>query len=119
MDAYETTMVKVNAYMATESVKEVKACIMRGDVWFIVLKYGIKHGDPLLPRHLLSLFFYTDFTDLCTDFSATFRATKQFEHLSSIKARNSKYWWMAKSLRETVELYGDRKEFDKYKGEWG
>eukprot|EP01083_Nonionella_stella_P248199 859586_1 len=114
MDAYETTMVKVNAFMATESVKALKACTeIKGSITFIVLQYGIQHGDPILPRHLLSLFFYTDFTDLCTDFSATFRAIKQFEQLSSIKARNSKYWWMAKSLREMVELYGVARRRDR------
>eukprot|EP01083_Nonionella_stella_P290695 989121_1 len=111
MAAYDTIMVKVKAYLETKSVKAVKAFI--GD---IKLHYGIEDGEPLLPRLLVALFFYTDFTDLCTHFSATFRATKQFEQLSSIKARNSKYWWMAKSLRELVELYGDHGisgEYDK------
>eukprot|EP01083_Nonionella_stella_P035993 98196_1 len=108
MAAFEMTMTKVKAYMATKGVKALKAW-NEGDVdMCIVLKYGIKHGQPLLPRHLLALLFYTDFTELCTHFSATFRATKQFEQLSSIKERNSHYWWMAKSLRETVELYGER-----------
>eukprot|EP01083_Nonionella_stella_P149683 475759_1 len=112
MAAYDMTMVKVKAYMETKSFKAVKACndgtgMDEIDNMLIVLKYGIEHDDPLLPRHLVALFFYTDFTKLCTHFSATFRATKQFEHLSSIKARNSKYWWMAKSLRELIELYGD------------
>eukprot|EP01083_Nonionella_stella_P091873 256930_1 len=121
MTDYEMTMIKVKAYMATNSVKSIHAFNEASDkTWFntdfIVLRYGINHGEPLLPRHLLALFFYTDFTELCTHFSATFRSTKQFEQLVSIKTRNSKYWWMAKSLRETVELYGERAEHKRGKG---
>eukprot|EP01083_Nonionella_stella_P069033 183729_1 len=117
MSAYDTTMVKVKAYMATKSAKALKAWIALNNRYFIELKYDIKHGDPISTRHFLALFFYTDFTELCTHFSATFRATKQFEQLSSIKARNSTYWWMAKSLREIVELYGDNyySEYDEEK----
>eukprot|EP01083_Nonionella_stella_P054711 144414_1 len=101
MAAYEATMVKVNAYLETESVKSCKSADIAH------LHCDIASNEPLLPRHLLSLFFYTDFTDLCTHFSATFRRTKQFELLSLIKARNAKYWWMSKSLFELVQLYGE------------
>eukprot|EP01083_Nonionella_stella_P257467 881273_1 len=119
MAAYEKTMVKVRAYMMTNEAK--KHCVWnKNDTHGIcvVLKYEFQHGAPLLPRHLLALCLYTDFTDLCTHFSGTFRATKQFEQLSSIRARNSKYWWMAKSLRETVELYGERKEYNEDEWDW-
>eukprot|EP01083_Nonionella_stella_P036598 99847_1 len=104
MEAYETTMVKVNALLETNSVKSLKAADIPH------LHCDIKPNDPLLPRHLVSLFFYTDFTELCTDFSASFRRTKQFESLSSVKARNSRYWWMSKSLYELVQLYGESGE---------
>eukprot|EP01083_Nonionella_stella_P289492 985092_1 len=110
MRQYESIMMKVNEFIKTKSVKAIKAYNEKGMYNHnIVLKYGIPHGSALLSRHLLALFLYTDFTDLCTHFSATFRANKQFEALSAIKARNSKYWWLAKSLRELVELYGESK----------
>eukprot|EP01083_Nonionella_stella_P173475 598520_1 len=119
MAKYEVIMTKVKEYLKTNSVKQIKAYNESGE-WNlnIVLKYGIPHGSVLFSRHLLALFLYTDCTDLCTHFSATFRANKQYEALSAIKARNSKYWWMAKSLREMVELYGDRKEWDDDEDEW-
>ena len=68
--------------------------------------YGIKGGTPLAVYNLMAVCLYTDFTDLCSNFSSTFRKIHPYESLSSIKRRNSKYWWMSKILRETVELYG-------------
>eukprot|EP01083_Nonionella_stella_P266313 901074_1 len=102
-------MIKVHKYIISKSVKTLSACTKAIFGNFVNLKYGIEHGSSILRRHLLALFFYTDFTDLCTDFSATFRQIKQFEPLSSIKRRNAVYWWMSKNLRECVELYGQRK----------
>eukprot|EP01083_Nonionella_stella_P091421 255602_1 len=106
---YDLFMVKVQEYLKTNSIKQMKA-YNESERWKgnIVLQYGIPHGSALSGRHLLSLFLYTDCTDLCTHFSATFRANKQYEALSAIKGRNSHYWWMTKSLREMVELYGDK-----------
>eukprot|EP01083_Nonionella_stella_P001885 5408_1 len=103
---YKEIMIKVQEYLKIKSVKQMKAYNeSNGDN--IVLHYGIPHGSAFSGRHLLSLFLYTDCTDLCTHFSATFRANKAYEALNAIKARNSHYWWMAKSLRELVELYGE------------
>eukprot|EP01083_Nonionella_stella_P235458 827940_1 len=117
MAKYEVIMTKVKEYLKTNSVKQIKAYNESGRLNYnIVLKYGIPHGSVLFSRHLLALFLYTDCTDLCTHFSATFRANKQYEALSAIKARNSKYWWMAKSLREMVELYGEYKTWDDDEG---
>eukprot|EP01083_Nonionella_stella_P229972 813381_1 len=112
---YDGTLIKVKKYMETESIKSIKAFNEGSDGSFVMLRYNIRHGDPILPRHLAALFLYTDFTDLCTNFSSTFRAIKQFEPLWSIKTRNSNYWWMSKSLRELVELFGERMELD---SEW-
>eukprot|EP01083_Nonionella_stella_P036597 99843_1 len=104
MEAYETTMVKVNALLETNSVKSLKAADIPH------LHCDIKPNDPLLPRHLLSLFLYQDHTDLSEDFCSTFIRLKPFEALSAVKARNSHYWWMSKSLCETVQLYGQSGE---------
>ena len=49
---------------------------------------------------------YCDYTKHSASFSRSFRKTDEFEGLQSIKQRNSKYFWMAKRLRETVEIYG-------------
>jgi len=70
------------------------------------LHYDVAKGEPLSFQHLLALIFYTDFTDLCTAFSASFRALKPFETLENIKRRNSVFHFMSKHLRELVELFG-------------
>ena len=68
--------------------------------------YGISFDSPLLVEHLLSVLLYCDYTKHSASFSRSFRKTDEFEGLQSIKQRNSKYFWMAKRLRETVEIYG-------------
>ena len=68
--------------------------------------YGINKDSPLLVEHLLSVLLYCDYTKHSASFSRSFRKTDEFEGLQSIKQRNSKYFWMAKRLRETVEIYG-------------
>eukprot|EP01083_Nonionella_stella_P022692 62726_1 len=112
MEIYTKTIIKVKEYMATKTIKRLSACNYLNLHHFIPLHYGINHGDPLLPRHLAALLLYTDYGKLCTYFSATFRPKTQFEQISSVKSRNSHFWWMSKSLREIVELYGERKERD-------
>eukprot|EP01084_Bolivina_argentea_P292202 502287_1 len=105
MVQYKDLVVKINEYMKSEIVSTIKA--MQGSV---KLEYGIKDGQPITFQHLLSIVLYTDYSELCTDFSRSFRGTHAFEPLSSIKKRNSNYWWMSKLLREAVQLFGYKKE---------
>eukprot|EP01084_Bolivina_argentea_P320586 556259_1 len=72
----------------------------------IKLEYEVEEGTRLKFHHLLSLLLYTDYSKLCTAFSSSFRAVTPYEPLSSIKERNSSYWWMSKCLREAVQLFG-------------
>ena len=62
----------------------------------------IKSEDPLRVAHLHSLFMYTDFSVLCADFSALFRAVHRGESLASMKARNGSYHHFARCLKELV-----------------
>eukprot|EP01084_Bolivina_argentea_P301716 520593_1 len=82
----------------------------QGDYYNIKLEYQVEEGTRLTFHHLLSLLLYTDYSKLCTAFSSSFRAVTPYEPLSSIKRRNSSYWWMSKSLRETVQLFGYKKK---------
>eukprot|EP01083_Nonionella_stella_P120495 361118_1 len=82
----------------------------QSDRWGIKLEYEVEKGTRLKFHHLLSLLLYTDYSKLCTAFSSSFRALSPYEPISSIKQRNSNYWWMSKSLRETVQLFGYKKE---------
>eukprot|EP01084_Bolivina_argentea_P248814 416283_1 len=77
-----------------------------------MLHYGIKRGEPLRFKNLVALILYTDFSELCTDFSSTFRKTTPYETLSCIKQRNREYYWMSRTIRETVERFGLESEID-------
>ena len=72
----------------------------------ISYQYDLKSGSPLEPRHLHSLFSYTDYTDFCTEFSRQFRAENEEEPLESINNRNSFYYHVSKALNEIVTLFG-------------
>ena len=69
--------------------------------------YDLEKGSPLEPRHLHSLFSYTDYTDFCTEFSRQFRAENEEEPLESINNRNSFYYHVSKALNEIVTLFGN------------
>ena len=58
---------------------------------------------------IMSIILYTDYNKLSSDFTATFRKNNQFEPFESVKARNSKYWWWSKCLKEAVAVYGQKK----------
>ena len=105
IDEYnELILKKSEIYLKSALVKKMKSKLGVSTP----LHYGIKRGTPLKLNNLIALILYTDFTQLSADFSATFRAIHPAETVSSIKKRNSKYFWWSKILRETVELYGDR-----------
>ena len=67
---------------------------------------AIKKNDALSMNHLISLILYTDLSAYCSNFSSTFRKCTRYETLESIKARNAKYWWQSKFIREAVRCYG-------------
>eukprot|EP01084_Bolivina_argentea_P320589 556268_1 len=108
MILYKDLVVKINEYLKTETVKKMKAEEI--DTNGIKLEYEIPKNSNLTFSHLLSVLLYTDYSALCTDFSSTFRSLNWFEPLLSIKKRNECYWWMAKTLREAVQIFGYKKE---------
>eukprot|EP01084_Bolivina_argentea_P083473 151121_1 len=95
-------VIKVNGYIGTDIVKDTKPIDWKCQE----LHYGITKEAKLEFKNLVSLILYTDYSDLCTDFSKSFRKKTPYESLESIKKRNSEYWWMSKILRETVEIFG-------------
>eukprot|EP01084_Bolivina_argentea_P170121 294799_1 len=103
---YDDVILKASKYFATTSVKNI---IAKRDQ---DLHYDIIEGTPLSMPNLISLILYCNFSDLSTHFSSTFRKSRLTEPLSSIKARNSNYWWLSKTLRETVEFFGDSNDDD-------
>ena len=68
--------------------------------------YGIPAYSPITRDHIFSVILYCDLDQYSRKFSETFRRMNQYETMKSVKWRNSQYWWQAKSLIETVTLYG-------------
>ena len=71
------------------------------------LHFGIAFGDSVKSEHLQSMVLYSDFTKLCTLFSKSLRKNKWDDDLEDVKARNAKFYFLSRFLRELVALYGD------------
>ena len=66
----------------------------------------ITNGSLISESHLISLILYCDCSDLCTNFSSTFRQKHVFESIESVIRRNSKYYHFSKLLIEAVTCFG-------------
>ena len=99
----DEVVIKAKEHESTRIVKATKAVTRSGNQG---LHYDIQDYAPLTLDHLISVILYTDYTDLSSHFTATFRKNDVFETLQSIKKRNSVYFWWSKTLRETVEIFG-------------
>ena len=105
-------MNKAKVYMGTNTIR----CMCAGSNIFIKpfvystehQKYGIPRGEALSINHIISVILYTDYTDLSSNFTSTFRKRESWELLGSVKQRNRRYAWMGRYLMETVQVYGDR-----------
>merc|ERR1712228_112101 len=102
MVQYQQIMNKAKNYLKSAIVKKQKP-YKQG---YSKLHYGISENALLSLWNLISLILYSDYTAHCSEFSASFRALSPFEPLEVTKERNREFWWMSKTLRETVELFG-------------
>ena len=91
-------MVKVEQYIQSQAVKQTKAGYN---------SVGIREGSTLSVDHLISIILYTDYTNLSSYFSSTFRKQSPFDCLQTAKKRNSKVYWWSRRLKETVLCFGD------------
>ena len=73
-----------------------------------ILHYDIAKDVPITIENLMSVIFYTDYSQLSFSFSATFRKRSKNETNQEMKQRNSFFWNWSKLLMETVHLYGYR-----------
>ena len=72
----------------------------------------LEEGDPISLQHLISIILYCDFSQLCTDFSGTYRKEHVFESLESMTKRHSHWWWLGRLLKESVHYFGTDGETD-------
>ena len=98
---YKISLEEANMKMDTVKHKKMKTMIQNDR-----LHYEITQGSLMELQHIQSVVLYCNYTDLSTEFSATFRKKHPYEGLKSLIARNSELAHMSRLLRETVEYYG-------------
>eukprot|EP01084_Bolivina_argentea_P306953 530498_1 len=102
MEEYQTLVFfKANELMTSDKVKTIKAHGLSA-----VYHYGINKGEPVTIKHIMSLILYTDFSDYCSKFSASFRKLSGHESLEEVRKRNEEFYWQSKLFREAVEIFG-------------
>ena len=103
IDQYEKEILpKAEAFYETKLVRSMTCNNYEGRF----NKYGITKDEIISKDRLISMILYTDYTELSSDFSSTFRRKTVFEPLTRTKKRHRNYYWMSKLLRETVAIYG-------------
>lgn len=80
------------------------------------LHLDIPYGSALSSHHIQSIVLYCDFTKICTLFSQSLRKNKWDDELGDVKARNAKFYYFSKSLRELVTYFGSYGEDNKMNG---
>ena len=92
-------LTKAKQYMATKLIKSIPGAKKYNH-------YGLSEGNRISLEHVISIILYCDYSELSSDFSATFRKSSPFEPLSITKHRHRKYWWWSYLLLQTVQIYG-------------
>eukprot|EP01084_Bolivina_argentea_P055824 102273_1 len=69
--------------------------------------YGIVRGQPMSLHQILVICFYTDISQLCTDYRSTFRRTDADKTEESVRIRHCKYYFFSRFLFTAIEFYGD------------
>lgn len=100
------------------SVKIYKTEIMQKSEQYVQTKLvrSMKHGtwrsdrgiERVSIKHLQCIILYTDYSELSTDFSATFRPIHTYEPLAVTKNRHSRYYWLSSGLQELMYKFGQR-----------
>ena len=79
-----------------------KAKSIKSDYFRVPQYYNLTRKEPLGIDNVISI---TDYTDLWSELSASFRKINPYKTLSSIISRKGEFWWWSRTLRETVELF--------------
>ena len=105
-DVYSTEIYqKAMTYLHTEIARS----ILPPERWW-GSQFRRSTDEPIPLSHLISIILYTDYTQLSTDFSSTFRSIHKYEPLLSIKKRHARYYWLSKGLKEMMNIYGQGNE---------
>eukprot|EP01084_Bolivina_argentea_P268186 455453_1 len=106
LNKYELSITKAQKFIQTMKAKSI---LLHSSKWNDPLKYGKKYRSKKIAismAQLLVIIIYCDQTDLCTEFTASFRKKSIHEPVNSVKKRNAEFATFARLLRETVEYFG-------------
>ena len=97
---------KATSFITTNAAKSIKSqgCTVYDKIYKM---YDIPVGSPLTMQHVVAVILYCDWTFLSTEFSKTFRRTTPQQTLQDIIKNNREFAVWSRTLRETVELYGE------------
>ena len=68
--------------------------------------YGIKRGSIITLDHIIAITFYTDYTELSSEFSTSYRRLSADESDETLKKRHQLFANWARLMREAVEVFG-------------
>eukprot|EP01084_Bolivina_argentea_P199105 340764_1 len=95
-------VIKAEEKIKVPSVKKLKASWYQG-----INKYhNINPNQRITEQHVLALILYSQFSDLCTVFRATYRKESKSELVAAQKKRHSQYAYFGRLLYETFVFYG-------------
>ena len=97
VDSWNLKWCKALELMKTNEFKRLKSTERKN--------YDIKRNKIIGVDHVLALIFYTDFGEICFEFSSTFRQIGN-ETLEDAMKRNTKYREWSRCLQEAVEIWG-------------
>ena len=66
----------------------------------------IPRNSPITLQHIIAITLYTDFTNLSSEFTTSFRKLSSSESDESLKSRHRAFGHWARLLRESVEVWG-------------
>eukprot|EP01084_Bolivina_argentea_P088823 160360_1 len=72
-------------------------------------EYNIVRNEPIGIRHILSIIVYTDMTEFCTAFRATYRSINN-ESDENVTKRHTELYFYSRALFEAVEFFGNSME---------
>lgn len=87
--------------------KENKDIVSKSNTCWTIA-YGIDAGEIIKLEHIMCVLLYTNWTNLCFYFSASYRKLRDDESDQELKQRHTEYAIWGKLLRETVEVYGTK-----------
>ena len=76
-------------------------------------RYNIKEKSSITLQHIMALILYTSFSDLCFEFTKTFRKIYKNEPINNCKIRNREYAHWSRLIMECTNVFGTKMKNNK------